>query len=213
MRFGIANRLEGFVDVPVTWAEREDIYPQSESKNDNFGLGDMNAGLKYLLYQQDKELPDIICSLSFSAPTGEEQKIDKPDIVSLGSGHWQVSAGLTMVKAYDPAVLFGGISYTHLFDRNSAVITPGNTFSYNFGMGFAINNQITISGMFMGAYQTETEINGVRISGTSREPMSIRTGLTYRISKKHYLEPSVTFGLNDDASDAVITLSYTRKLF
>jgi len=118
------------------------------------------------------------------------------------------------VKSYEPAVLFGNIGYTYTFKEtlNGIEVAPGNSFNYSFGMGFAINNQITMSGQFFGAYQTETEWDGVEILGSSREPMSVRTGLTYRLGKGSYLEPAVTFGLNDDAPNAALTLSYTQKL-
>jgi hypothetical protein len=214
LRFGLTERLEGFVDVPVTWAEREVFSLETVDKTDAFGIGDMGAGFKYLLTRQDRQWPDIIGSFSFSAPTGEKPDPKNPNDVPLGSGHWHLSTGLTLVKSYDPAVLFGGLGYTHTFKEtlNGIEVAPGNSFNYSFGMGFAINNQITMSGQFFGAYQTETERDGVELLGSSREPMSLRTGLTYRISKGRYLEPAVTFGLNDDASDATLMLSYTHKL-
>jgi hypothetical protein len=214
LRLGITERLESFVDVPLTWAQREVFYTDSVDKNDTAGIGDIGLGLKYLFKQQDKQWPDIIGSFSFSVPTGDKPDPKNISDITVGSGHWQISTGLTLVKSYDPAVLFGGIGYSHTFKEtlNGVELAPGNSFNYSFGMGFAINNQITMSGQFIGAYQTETERDGSEILGSSREPMSLRTGLTYRIGKGYYLEPAVTFGLNDDAPDATLTLSYSHKL-
>lgn len=214
LRFGITTKLEGTVELPLSWNQREALATNSVSKNDATGIGDIGAGLKYIFKQQDKEWPDIIGSFSFNAPTGDgASPIDLNDI-SVSSGYWQTSTSLNLVKTYDPAVLFGSIGWAHAFEKTIDEIdfAPGDSFHYSFGMGFSINGQITMSSQFAGAYQVETKMNGAEIPGSSREPMSLKTGLTYRISKGRYLEPSVTFGLNNDASDAALMLSYTYKL-
>ncbi|MCP4702356.1 MAG: transporter [Gammaproteobacteria bacterium] len=214
LRMGIRERLEGFVNVPIIWAQRQVFYQDSINKNDAAGIGDVGAGLKYLLKQQDSQWPDMIASLSFIAPTGDRSDPKNPDDLSVGGGHWHLSTGLTLVKSYDPAVLFGGIGYTRTLKEtiNGVETAPGNRFNYSFGMGFAINTQITMSGQFLGAYQSKSAWDGAKIPGSSREPMSLRTGLTYRMSKGRYLEPAVTLGMNDDTSDAELMLSYTHKL-
>jgi hypothetical protein len=214
LRLGITERLEGFVDMPLSWAQREVFDSDSVDKNDATGIGDVGAGFKYIFKQQDKQWPDIIGSFSFSAPTGDEPDPKNPNDISVGSGHWHLSTGLTLVKSYDPAVLFGGIGYGYTFKEtlNGVEVAPGNSFNYSFGMGFAINNQISLSGQFVGAYQTKTEQDGLKIVGSSREPMSLRTGLTYRVGKGRYLQPAVMFGLNDAATDATLMLSYSHKL-
>ncbi|MGR0481107.1 MAG: transporter [Candidatus Electronema sp. V4] len=214
LRFGLTTKLEGTVELPLGWSQREVLAADSVSKNDAAGIGDIGAGLKYIFKQQDKEWPDIIGSFSFNAPTGDgASPIDSNDI-SVSSGYWQTSTSLNLVKAYDPAVLFGGIGWSHAFKEtiDGINLAPGDSFNYSFGMGFSINDQITMSSQLLGVYQTETEMNDAEIIGSSREPMSLQTGFTYRISKGRYLEPAVIFGLNNDASDVALMLSYTHKL-
>jgi hypothetical protein len=214
LRFGITNKLEGAVDLPLSWNQREIFAADSVNKNAAAGVGDIGAGLKYLFKQQDKEWPDIIGSFSFNAPTGDGASLIDSNDIAVSSGYWQTSTSLNLVKVYDPAVLFCGIGWAHTFEEtiDGFDLSYGDSFQYSFGMGFSINNQITMSSQFTGAYQTEIVLNDAEIPGSSREPMSLKTGLTYRISKGRYLEPSVTFGLNNDASDAALMLSYTHKL-
>jgi len=214
VRLGITDLLEGFIDLPIAWTQQEIFYQDAVDKSDAFGIGDVSVGLKYLFKQQDKQWPDVIGSFSFTAPTGDDSDPKNMNDVAIGSGHWHISTGLTLVKSYDPAVLFGSVGYSYTFEetRNGVEVAPGQSFSYSFGMGFAINNQITMSSQFLGAYQSKTELDGVGILGSSREPMSLRTGLTYRIGKGRYLEPAVMLGMNDDAPDASLTLSYSQKL-
>jgi hypothetical protein len=120
--------LETFVDVPLTWAQRQVFSPDSADKNDVTGISAIGAGLKYLFKQQDRQWPDIIGSFSFTAPTGEKPNPKNLNDVPLGSGHWHISTGLTLVKSYNPAGLFGGLGYTHTFKEtlNDIEVAPGN---------------------------------------------------------------------------------------
>lgn len=218
LRIGLTQRLEGFINIPWVWAQNEWLRFSGSTlvvdKDHAVGLGDIRAGLKYLLAYQDKYKPDIIGTLSVNFPTGEEPDPNNVTEATIGSGHWRLSAYLTFVKSYDPAVLFGGIGYTHTFEeeRGGINITPGKRFHYNFGMGFALNSQISLSGQFLGTYQTETKRDDVASTDLSYDLMSFKTGLTYRIAKNRYLEPAVIYGLNDDATDVTLTLSYTQRL-
>jgi hypothetical protein len=124
-----------------------------------------------------------------------------------------MTGGLAFVKSLDPVVVFWGLDYTHQFERDGLGqrVQPGETFGYNLGLGFAVNEDVSLSAQVGGAYQTETRLGGIVADGTSREPVTLRLGLTNRWSSNTYLEPSVTFGLNDDAADVGLGLSITRR--
>lgn len=213
LRLGLTNRLEGFLSIPVIWAEHETVEQNAADKNSEFGIGDITAGLKYVLKRENEQWPDIIGFLDVSAPTGENPDYNDAQTIALGSGQWNISTGLSLVKSYDPAVIFGNIGYAHAFENtlSGVSVEQGDTLNYDFGMGFAINNQVSVSSRFLGAYQFETEFDGIKHPDSTREPMSLRGGLTFRLAKDQYLEPAVTFGINNDADDATVNLSYTRK--
>jgi hypothetical protein len=214
LRFGITKKLEGFLNVPVIWAEQENVSEENYSKSDNFGLGDMSLGFNYLFVAENKRQPDVIGSVAITMPTAEEPNMLAPETVALGSGQWHLTTVLNLVKNYDPAALFGGINYTHTFPHtfNDGIrVAPGDSFGYQFGFGFAINYQLALFSNFSGTYQMETERDNARVPGSVREPMSLRAGLSYAISKKNYLQPALTLGINDDAMDAMFGLSYIRR--
>jgi len=214
LRVGLTERLEGFISLPLMKVERETFYQSASDKNNASGIGDFTGGIKYLLVRENRRWPDIIGSFSVIAPTGEEPDPQNSNQVALGTGHWRLSTGVTFIKSFDPAVLFGGIGYLHTFAQtlNGVDVALGKTVSYNFGMGFALNNQLSLSSQFSGVHQAETKFNGIG-TGSSREPMSLIMGITYRLAKNQYLNPSVRFGISDDATDAVLNLSYSRTLF
>ena len=111
-------------------------------------------------------------------------------------------------------VLYGGAGYVHVFERtvNAIAVQPGDRIHGNFGVGFAINDEVTISGAIMGEHQFATALNQQKVVGSALDPVSINTGVTLRLSKNQYLDPSVTFGVTEDANDVLLGLSWSLKI-
>jgi hypothetical protein len=208
-RYGINAKLEGFVTQPVAYGVTELTESGTTVEKSAWGLKDTSFGLNYLLARETAKRPDVILSLSGRAPTGLDPYRNDGTEVGLGNGHWAVSPGLQLVKTFDPVVIFGGVYYTHQFERHALGqdIQPGEEAGYSFGLGFAINEDVSVSAQLLGAFQSEYRLDGSTVSGSSREPVSLRMALTNRWRKGFYVEPSVTFGLNDDAPDFVLGAS------
>jgi hypothetical protein len=213
-RVGLFHRAEGFISIPVAYARRDFGFADSVISNKEAGIGDASAGLNYELARETARGPDIIASVALGTTTGS-----KPNEagLSLGTGHWTATVGFQFIKTVDPVALFGGINYGHQFEAsyflNDAVhnIDPGETASYNFGFGFAVNENISLSAQVIGSYQSDTKADGKKIFASSREPASLRSALTYRYSKGTYIEPSVVIGLDNDAADFALGISLTHR--
>ena len=212
LRAGIAQRIEGYLEMPMIWKERKLTSGTESATIDDSGLGDLSFGLKVNLCTEQGARPDIVLSLSGVAPTGNEPDYRNSDVVNLGDGQWKGAAALSFVKSSDPVVLFAGVGYTYVLDEtlHGQDVHQDGIVNYNFGMGFSINHEVTISGQFLGAYQNDLELDGIVQQNTSSEPMSMRVGVTYRLGRSQYLEPSITYGLNDDASDTILNIAYSR---
>ena len=133
------------------------------TKKSAAGFGDISGGLRYRLVHETQKWPEIILATDFLAPTGGEPNTSKFD-QTLGNGYWQLSGGLTIIKSFDPAVLFGGLGYAHRFDSTlrGVDVQWGDKFSFNYGMGFALNQKLTASGQFLATYEERTKVNGVK---------------------------------------------------
>ena len=209
------------------------------------GLGDISAGVTEVLIEGDKNFPDILGAVAFTAPTGQANFASTLSAsgASLGEGFWSITAGITAIKTYDPIVIFYGAGYRHRFNaefdnivnNDTIEIDPGAHGFYRFGIGFALNPNVTISASFTGNYIEENNIDGIRIPGDIREPMQLRFATT--ISEKtnsrkqsmfskmenahgnnansnsssvQTVEPFVMFGMTDRAADVIIGCSWTR---
>ena len=159
--------------------------------------------------------PYVIANISATAPTGGDPFTAvaglAPTAPSLGQGFWSVSGSLLCIKPYDPIVFFYGIGTERFFEREflGLEIRPGAQYTYNFGVGFAVNERVTLSTRFNGAYVEELEVNGERRFGTNSEPMSIRFSATISQPCDRLVEPFVEFGITDDAISSFIGVTWT----
>lgn len=223
-RVGLLPGLESFLTVPFQYQERSTITNlQSNAFADSslFSIGDVLLGLKYAFHRED-DFPEIIGTFDFRAPTGPVRNPILPTSIIAGSGQWAVAGGLNLIKSFDPVILFGGLRYQYnIFDQHNDVkFGSYSNFGYNLGLGFAVNNRVTLIGQFQGNYLSQRSFSGRNIAGTGldgvtipeRELATLRGGFTYKLASKQYIEPSVTFGLTDVSPDVIIGLSYNRRL-
>ncbi|MBN1380908.1 MAG: transporter [Deltaproteobacteria bacterium] len=213
-RLGIVEGIESFLTAPFNYAEQEMAFAGDSVKERKSGLGDTTAGINFEIVRETASRPEIIAALSFNAPTGGTPQETG---VSLGSGHWAGTLGMQFIKTVDPVALFWGLHYTHEFSSrhflNDGVykVQPGEIFGYNFGLGFAVNENISLSTQLSGSYEGETKADEQKIAGSSSEPVSLRWAVTYRSSQNMFIEPSVTAGLNEDTADFVLGVSAFRR--
>lgn len=214
VRIGLADRAEMYITAPAIYARQEFAFAETAVTNRELGFGDVSAGVNLEIARETARRPDVIGFIAVSAPAGSKPK---ETALALGSGHWEIAFGAQFIKTVDPVALFAGFYYAHAFDAryfvNDAIqsVDLGETAGYNFGYGFAVNEDISLSAQITGSYQSSARAAGKDIFGSSREPVSLRSALTYRCSKKTYLEPSVTIGLDDETADFVLGISLTHR--
>lgn len=215
VRYGLARRVQLFLNVPFGWVNSELSFPGFDNFKNDGGIGDVVFGGSFLLRENDPcNKPDAILTFGAVAPTGSDPFVAaavNTAAPSLGNGVWSLASNLLFIKNYDPVVVFYGAGTRQSFDRdfNGQEIRLGGEYNYQFGVGFGVNSRVTFSTRFNGAYITETRIDGQRLPGTIQEPMTL--GLAMTISKnKKLIEPFVDFGITDDASDARFGITWTR---
>jgi len=136
-RYNVDNRWQFDLNVPVVY--RDSTYQSAGAGNDATAtsegsvtrdptIGDVNFGVAYKFLDETANLPDAVVSVRVKAPTGKEPfgiKLVKqttndnlyvPESLPTGNGVWSVTPGISLVKTFDPAVLFGSLSYTHNFE-------------------------------------------------------------------------------------------------
>ena len=150
--------------------------------------------------------------MGVSVPTGAHPFQNSPGPAALGSGFWGVTSSLFAVRQTDPAVVFGGIGYSHQFDRSFLGIDfdPGESIFYQLGAGFSVNTELTFTTTFQGGYQFKLRANDIEIPNSAQEPLSLRFAMVMTHCKSYVIEPFVNFGSTPDESDADFGVIVTR---
>lgn len=243
-RYGLTNRLEVEAKLPYVYRSdatiSREIFTGSASErvfsNSGKGVGDVELGARYQLNEGGGSKPYFIGSMRFKTHTGKDPFEVVTDCATrclgnttgtglpldlpTGSGFYSLQPGLTFLFPSDPAVFFGGISYTHNFKRSGISrevlggereflgdVEPGGVFGINFGMGLALNDRSSFSmGVDLNSVG-RTRQNGEPVASSVRTQLaSLLLGYSYRYSDKTSYSVTVGAGLTRDTPDLTVNL-------
>lgn len=252
-RWGVSPRLTLSADVP--YVLRKTIYQKggaggsaaavAQEETTGSGIGDITLGANYRLFAESGWRPETVLTASITAPTGREPygmdwrviERDDDDFIRFavpaeqptGNGVWQAGLGLSMVKATDPAILFGNIGFTHSFPRsfddidsdpettNPGRVALGNAFYFGAGVAFAFNERTSLSISFSDrmAARARTRYAGsdwVKIVGSDANAGTLNFGVTHALSPKATFVGVLSIGVTPDAPDFSLTVKMPYML-
>ncbi|KAA0942537.1 transporter [Pseudomonas sp. ANT_H14] len=246
-RYNLDNRWQFDVNVPVIY--RESTYQSGganggsataaseESVTRDPTIGDVNFGIAYKFLDETPNLPDAVVSLRVKAPTGKEpfgiklvpspnnSNLLVPENLPTGNGVWSITPGISLVKTFDPAVLFGSLSYTHNFedsfdDISSTVnekiggkVRLGDSFQIGVGVAFALNERMSMSFSVSDLIQRKSKLkpdSGDWQSVVSSDANAgyFNVGMTIAASENLTIVPNLSIGMTDDAPDFTFSLKF-----
>lgn len=219
LRYGVADRVQAFVNLPVGWANSEFSFTGFDQFDDRFGIGDTSFGFSYLLKKSECGgccccSPDVVVTFAATAPTSDVDMalvVGPPD-ASLGQGYWALGANILFTQRCDPLLFFWGAGYRHLFERSFDGVRsqPGEQISYYFGAAFSVNECVTLTTSFLGMYISEQSLNGFSIDGTIQEPMRLRFSALLARGGNRLMEPFAEIGMTETAPNARIGIVWTH---
>ena len=252
-RWGVSPRLTLNLDVPWVW--RRTVYQKggaggaaaviAQEHTSGSGLGDITASANLKLFSESAWKPETVLNIGVTAPTGREPygipwrvlERDEDDFIRFavpeeqptGNGVWQVSAGLSAVKATDPAILFGNIGYVHAFtgsfddiDNNPSTVNPGHVklgraFQLGAGVAFAFNERTSLSIAYNNRFnaRARTRYEGgewTKLIGTDANAATLSLGVTHALSPNATLVGMLGIGLTPDAPDFSLTFKIPYTL-
>jgi hypothetical protein len=233
-RYGITSRLEADVRVPFVVRRdrltRQEVGEAAESTDTlkMNGLGDIDFGLHYQLNRGTGGWPFFVANLRAQSNTGKgPYDVDPEDEAPTGSGFWGVEPSLTVIYPSDPAVLFANVGYVYNFasdvdktftsgttSTRVEEVDPGDSVRASFGIGFALNDSLSLSlayehNWIAGTEQEQVNLGTGERTTTSTDDFqagSLLFGLSHGISEDVGVNVSVAVGVTDDAPDARITV-------
>lgn len=245
-RYNWQQRWQFDVNVPVIY--RETTYSSAgaggssnqvseETVTGDPRLGDINVGAAYKFFDETASLPDAVFSLRVKAPTGEDpygikleavpgnDSLNVPEELPTGNGVWSVTPGISLVKTFDPAVVFGNISYTYNLEDSFSDISAqqgvkvpgkvdlGNWIQFGLGTAFALNERMSLSMSFseLIAQRSRLKTDGgdwQSITGSDANAAYFNIGMTLAGDEGLTIVPNLAIGLTPDAPDFTFSVKF-----
>ena len=245
-RYNVDNRWQFDINVPVVY--RESTYQSGGANNSgtttseesvtrNPTLGDVNFGIAYKFLDETDSLPDAVVSLRVKAPTGKEpygiklvesqnnNNLYVPESLPTGNGVWSLTPGISLVKTFDPAVLFGSFSYTHNFEDSFSDISSnvgqkvggkvnlGDSFQLGVGVAFALNEKMSMSFSVSDLVQRRSKLkpdggDWQSVVSSDGNAGYFNVGMTIAASPNLTIVPNLAIGMTDDAPDFTFSLKF-----
>jgi hypothetical protein len=235
LRYGLTDRLELSSKIPFVYrddrvestvlseAQGQQAQPTFLQNIDGSGLGDIEFGLQYQLNDGQDGWPYFIANMRAKSTTGEGPFSVARDSTGLetelatGSGFWSVEPSVTMIFRSDPAVFFTNFGYIYNISRDVDLTTggstigrvnPGDTISGSFGMGFALNEKLSVSLGYQHNYVfgTKSMINDNLVNSQDFQVGSFLFGMSLGVGKTTGLSMNVGVGVTEESPDVEFTL-------
>ncbi|WP_338524735.1 hypothetical protein NUH87_03465 [Pseudomonas batumici] len=245
-RYNVAQRWQFDINVPVVY--RDSTYssggaggaaPVSSDatvKRDPT-IGDVNFGVAYKFLDESENLPDAVVTLRVKAPTGKNpygiklikdpgnDNLSVPQSLPTGNGVWSITPGISLVKTFDPAVLFGSLSYTYNMQDSFSDISPtvnstvpgdvklGDSWQIGAGIAFALNEKMSMAFSFSDQFARKSKVkpsgqDWQSIPDSDYNAANFNIGLTIAATDKLTIVPNLAIGLTQDAPAFSFSLKF-----
>ncbi|MGN8250424.1 hypothetical protein [Pseudomonas sp. SMV7] len=245
-RYNLAQRWQFDINVPVVY--RESTYSSGGAGGAGANtsdatvtrdpeIGDINVGVAYKFLDEDETWPDAVATLRIKAPTGKDpygiklrevpgnDNLSVPESLPTGNGVWAITPGISLVKTFDPAVLFGSLSYTYNMQDSFSDISPqvnskvsgdvklGDSWQIGGGIAFALNEKMSMSFSVSDQFASKSKIkpdggDWQSIANSDYNAANFNIGMTFAATDNLTIVPNLSIGLTDDAPDFSFSLKF-----
>jgi len=245
-RYNLNNRWQFDINAPVVYREStfqsgggggSGTQTTEESVTRDPTLGGVNFGVAYKFLDESEFWPDAVATLRVKAPTGKDpfgiklvrssanNNLYVPESLPTGNGVWSVTPGISLVKTFDPAVLFGTLAYTHnleeSFDDISSTVgskTPGkvrlgDSFQIGAGVAFALNEKMSMSFSVSDLVQRKSKLkqdggDWQSVVSSDANAGYFNVGMTIAASDNLTIVPNLSIGMTEDAPAFTFSLKF-----
>jgi hypothetical protein len=195
-----------------------------ESTQRSNGFGDVQLGLSRQLTKEHGNVPDLLASVSFKTKTGKDPFSLGNNEIALGTGFYGAQGRITAVRASDPMVLFGSLSYGYNFPADKLIpdpnnggkktlanFEPGDTAGFQVGSILAVNPETSLSLGWDQSFTRGTTVNGVKIPGSYLVGGSLRLGASYVYAPGKNVDLNFGIGLTRDVPNLQFTIGFPLR--
>lgn len=155
-----------------------------ESSSSQSGLGDVVFKASYVVLEERPLIPEIMPWVKIKAPTADEER-------GLGTGEWDEAIGLDLSK-HLVGPLYGYLTLAYAFIGDPPGTDFRDSFGWSVGLAYSITPPFSVFAFLDGA---------TAITPGQSDPIELRIGAEYALTRMVKLTGAVTRGLTDGAAD------------
>jgi len=218
VQVGITDGFSAYANLPLQRTSEATGYTGAGKRTGRTQLGSVTLGVQKTLVNESADSPMVSLNAHGQVATKHD-------------GRNGLGFALNVSRSIDPAILFGSLSYDHLFAGESKA-TPARATSTDSVTGedaLAVNdkasagasrsasaraiNTIGVTGGVALAVNDKVSVSGSLSANytpqgfVGRERYRAQLGLTYAVSKSAWVEASTGWGLNGPGSDAAFGIT------
>ncbi|MBK5001499.1 transporter [Pseudomonas sp. S31] len=245
-RYNLDQRWQFDINVPVVY--RESTYSSGgaggagpvtsdATVTRDPTIGDVNVGVAYKFLDESEDWPDAVATLRVKAPTGKDpygiklvndptnDNLSVPEDLPTGNGVWSITPGISLVKTFDPAVLFGSLSYTYNMQDSFSDISPtvntkvpgdvkiGDSWQIGAGIAFALNEKMSMSFSVSDQFARKSKIkpdggDWQSVPNSDYNAANFNIGMTFAATDNLTIVPNLSIGLTEDSPDFSFSLKF-----
>ncbi len=245
-RWNVTDRIQVNANVPFVYRTSQfssggagGAAPQTIAARvtEDPNIGDISGGVSVRVLNETPSRPDVVLSVSGRAPTGtspfgietnevpgSQGNLDIPDELPTGSGVYAGTAGVSVLKTFDPLLFFGNLSYTRNFRKSFDDLSAaagdqpgefdlGDSITVGAGAAIALNERTSLSmsysHSFVQASQEKPDGGSFEeVIGSDASVGVLNLGFTFALSDNLSVVTNLGAGLTEDASDVTFGVRF-----
>lgn len=214
-RIGLPWDTQADIRVPFRYDTLERVRSDGTVTEESIhGLGDIQLGLSAHVLRERGPWPDVLLRAEWKPATGKDPFASANEL-ALGTGFDAYRGSVTLVKAVDPAVLVGSVSYTHTVADSKSIgkVDTGDSLTFSIGAAVALSSDVSVNFAWEQQFTEETDVDGTSIPGSSFNIGTFQFGTTYALTQDVALDFDVAIGLTEDSNDVEVTMAVPIRVW
>jgi hypothetical protein len=159
-------------------------FARPERSSSESGLGDMLFKVSFTVLEEKDLIPEIAPYVKIKFPTADSDR-------GLGTGEFDETIGVDLSKQLIDR-LYGYVTLAYTFVGDPPGTNFRNSFGWSLGAAYSVVGPLSVFAFLDGS---------TAISPGQSDPVELRVGAEYRLTRALKLTGSVTRGLTDGAAD------------
>lgn len=159
-------------------------FARPASSSTESGLGDMLFKVSYIALEEKEFIPEITPYLKIKFPTADSDR-------GLGTGEFDETIGVDLSKRLLDR-LYGYVTLAYTFVGDPPGTDFQNSFGWSVGAAYAVTQPLSVFAFLDGS---------TAITAGQADPVELRLGAEYKLTKALKLTGSVSRGLTDGSAD------------